>query len=196
MSEDLDVESSQIKDVYAQYGLAMYLAQCLEHGIVLGLIYAKLLPDELGMPRTAGPDSIRAFEKRFDVFMDEHFEMTMGALFSRLQKTATLPSTFDVEFTKARKLRNFLAHSYFRERAEDFISKAGRTAMLAELEEAQKLFARIDDELTAAARSLARAAGLELTKQEHRVAEYLATAYARASARDAAAASTTSKFKT
>lgn len=184
MDEDLDQESSHIKTVYAHYGLAMYLAQCVEHGIVNALICAKLLPDEFARAKSAGSVSVSDFEERFDVFMDEHFELTMGALISRLGRTAALPSGFDIELAKTRKLRNFLAHSFFRERAEEFISKAGRTAMLTELETAQKLFERINDELSVAVRKLIPAVGLDLTKQEELAAAYLATVYARASVRD------------
>ena len=76
VEENLDEESSQIKDVYAHYGLAMYLAQYLEHGIVNALLYTKLIPQE--KPRagvTRGFNSVD-FEKRFDIFMDEQFELT------------------------------------------------------------------------------------------------------------------------
>lgn len=59
--------------------------------------------------------------------------------------------------------------------------------MLAELQEAQRLFERVDEELKTAAGSLASATGIALTNQEKRVAEYIAQAYARAAALDAAA---------
>jgi len=184
MDEDLDEASSHIKSVYAHYGLAMYLAQCVEHGIVNALILAKLLPDEIARARSASSVSVPGFDERFDIFMDEHFELTMGALISRLRRTSALSSDFDIELANTRKLRNFLAHNFFRERAEEFISKAGRTAMLAELETAQKLFERVNNELGVAVRRLMPAVGLDLTKQEQLAADYLASVYARASARD------------
>lgn len=187
MGNELDEENSQVKDVYAHFGLAMYLAQCLEHGIVNALLVAKLLPNELIQARTAGSISLPDFEQRFDVFMDEHFKMTMGGLISRLRTATALSPTFEAECLKAKDMRNFLAHHFFRERSEEFISKVGRTGMLAELEEAQRLFERVDENLTAAARRLAPTAGVNLTKHEQRTADYMATVYARASALDALA---------
>jgi len=185
--DNLDDESGQIRDVYAHYGLAMYLAQCLEHGIVLALVYAKLLPQVRLEAKAAGNFTIHEFERRFDVFMDDHFELTMGGLISRLRNSSKLAATFDADLSKARELRNFLAHRYFRERAEEFISRMGRHSMLAELQDAQRLFEQVDEELKTAADSLASATGIALTNQEKRVAEYMAQAYARAAALDAAA---------
>tara|TARA_R110001583_G_C5419106_1_gene387649 strand:- start:39 stop:200 length:162 start_codon:yes stop_codon:yes gene_type:complete len=37
-------EGEHVKDVYAHFGLAMYLAQVLEHGIVNALVYTDLIP--------------------------------------------------------------------------------------------------------------------------------------------------------
>lgn len=186
MVKSLDDEGAEIRDVFAHYGLAMYLAQCLEHGIVLALVYTRLLPRERSRAEAVGTISAAEFEKHFDVFMDEQFELTMGGLISRLQTTTKLPTSFKAELKKTRELRNFLAHRYFRERAEDFISNSGRISMLAELQEAQRMFERADEQLKTAASNFAHIAGVDLTKQEQRVAEYLAQAYARAAARDAA----------
>lgn len=183
MDEGLSEENSQIRDVYAHFGLALYLAQCLEHGIVLALVHAKLLPKERARA-AARAIPLADFEMHFDVFMDEQFALTMGGLISRLRTSTKLPAAFDAELNKARELRNFLAHQYFRERTEELISKSGRVSMLAELQEAQQLFERVDGELKTAADSLARAAGVALSKQEQRVAEYMAQAYAQAAAQD------------
>ncbi|MGO9545568.1 MAG: hypothetical protein ACLPPF_12355 [Rhodomicrobium sp.] len=185
MDELLDEDSLQIRDVYAHYGLAMFLAQCLEHGIVNALLHAKLLPQERARAGATRAFTMADFQKRFDIFMDEQFELTMGGLVSRLRTSITLPPGFEAELTKAKELRNFLAHRYFRERAEEFISNRGRKAMLVELQKAQQLFERLDEELKTAADSFAKALGMSLTKQEQRVAEYMAQAYARAAALDA-----------
>ncbi len=185
MPEDLDEESAQIREVYAYYGLAVYLAQCLEHGIVIALLYTKLIPREHSRAKAGKAFSATDFEKRFDIFMDKQFEETMGGLISRLLKSATLPAGFDTQLIKAKELRNFLIHRYFRERAEGFVSKMGRQAMLIELKKAQELFDAVEADLMVAVDGFAQAAGFSLTKQEQRVAEYLAQVYARAEALDA-----------
>jgi hypothetical protein len=184
MHEDLDEESAQIRDVYAHFGLAVYLAQCVEHGIVIALLYTKLIPGEHSRAKSGKAFSATDFERRFDVFMDKQFEETMGGLISRLLKSATLPAGFDIQLIKAKEVRNFLIHRYFRERAEEFVSRTGRQAMLIELKEAQELFEAVDAQLTVAVDGFKQAAGFSLTKQEQLVAEYLAQAYARAEALD------------
>lgn len=187
VSDNLDEESAQIRDVYAHYGLAMYLAQCLEHGIVLALVYAKLLPQVQSETKAAVTFSISEFERRFDIFMDDHFELTMGGLISRLRTSSKLADALDTDLSKAKESRNFLAHRYFRERAAEFISKVGRNSMLAELQHAQQLFERVDEELKTATNSLAQVSGVSLTNQEQRVAKHMAQAYARAASLDATA---------
>ncbi len=57
--------------------------------------------------------------------------------------------------------------------------------MLAELEDARNIFDNVAEEINKAADNFAKAAGMSLTKQEQRVAEYLAKVYARAAALDA-----------
>jgi hypothetical protein len=153
----------------------------------LALVYAKLLPQVQSETKTAGTFSISEFERRFDIFMDDHFELTMGGLITRLRTSGKLAETVEADLSKAKELRNFIAHRYFRERAEELISKVGRNSMLAELQDAQQLFERVDEELKTAANSLAQVSGVSLTNQEQRAAEYMARAYARAALLDAAA---------
>jgi len=42
MIKEMDDESWQTREVYAKYGLAMYLAQCLETGLVNLLVYLEV----------------------------------------------------------------------------------------------------------------------------------------------------------
>ena len=39
-----DPTDEHVKTVYAHYGLALYLAQCLEHGLANALVYVNLIP--------------------------------------------------------------------------------------------------------------------------------------------------------
>lgn len=153
----------------------------------MALLYANLLPQVQLEVATKSPFTVTEFERRFDIFMDAQFELTMGGLTSRLRNTGRLSVVFDAELAKAKELRNFLAHGYFRERAEQLISKVGRHSMMAELNTAQHLFEQVDEELKAAAKLFAQASQVDLSSQEQRVAEYIALAYAQAAALDVAA---------
>ena len=63
-----------VRDTYAHYGLAMYQAQVLEHGIVNAMVYARL------------PDRHRITRGEIDAFMGRQFERTLGALLRELKK--------------------------------------------------------------------------------------------------------------
>jgi len=132
------------KEVYAHFGLAIYLAQVLEHGLVIALVYADLMPKRKPHHTTAD----------FDLFMDKHFETTMGRLINTVRKQVSVPPELEALLLGARTKRNWLAHHYFRERAEDFMNEPGREKMIAELKEAHILFERADELLGEVVRPL------------------------------------------
>ena len=181
-------DDAQTREVYAHFGLAIYLAQCLEHGIVNALLYAKLMPKELKRykRRRPLPFDRTGFESRFDLFMEQNFDQTIGALVRLLRETTTVPANLDAELIEAKDARNFLAHGYFRDRAEAFVSRVGRASMIAELERLQKLFVHADDELRAVVEPFAAQSGFTPEVLDRYQNEYLTRAYARAAAIDAA----------
>ena len=140
-------EDEHIKEVYAHFGLAMYLAQVLEHGIVNALIYADLVPRRAGHVRTK-----EQWEAEFDAFMGRHFEVTLGRLLKRLNEHVPVPEGLQANLNAALKARNHLAHVFFRERAAPYMSAEGRDGMLKELAEAQTIFERADADLDAVVR--------------------------------------------
>lgn len=131
-SDDDDGTGDHNKTVYANFGLAMFLAQCLEHGLVNALIYLDLIPNH----RTV--HTLQEWTDSFDGFMNKQFENTLGQLISRLRKISNVPNDLDSTLTEALKIRNWLAHDYFRERALEFVTEEGRTRMIEELERCQE----------------------------------------------------------
>lgn len=69
----MDLDEEQVKDVYAHYGLAMYLAQCLEHGIVNALVILRL------------PEKEKHTRHDIDEFMEGRFQKTLGTLIKHLK---------------------------------------------------------------------------------------------------------------
>ena len=120
--------NEHVKETYAHFGLASYLAQVLEHGLVIALVYADMIPNRK-------PNQTRV---DFDLFLDKHFETTMGKMIQNFKKHVAVPLEFEQLLLDARTKRNFLAHHYFRERADDFMKEAGREKMILELKAAQK----------------------------------------------------------
>lgn len=138
----------QIREVYARFGLAVYHAQVLEHGIVNAMLVLRL------------PDQDRFTRRDIDAFMSQQFENTLGKLIKNLRAELPLPLHLEDALRQALKTRNWLCHEYFRERALDFMTEVGRDKMLVELVEASRLLSDADDSLTAVVQPLADRCGL------------------------------------
>jgi len=130
------------KTVYAHFGLAVYLAQCLEHEIANCLVSLDLIPNTAHLVR-----SKVEWESSCDAFFDGHFKHTLGRMIDDLRRVATVPAQLEVKLASALQSRNWLAHSFFRERSDDFMTRAGRDRMIAELEAAQEVIRDADRSL-------------------------------------------------
>jgi hypothetical protein len=127
------------KEVYAQFGLALYMAQVLEHAIVNALLCCDLIPNRR---RQVLSPADWAYE--VDEFMDGHFENTMAKLIKGFKKVTAVPAELEACLEESLKARNFLAHSYFRERIELWFTEEYRNMMIVELQAARDLFKRTD----------------------------------------------------
>src|ERR1700754_2012348 len=74
-------EGEQHKRVFAYFGLASYMAQVLEHGIVNALILVHLIPTK----RVELADEV--WHLAYDSFSEEKFRLTMGQLKKELKKS-------------------------------------------------------------------------------------------------------------
>lgn len=110
----MNYDDEQTRDVYAHYGLAMYLAQIFEHGIVNALVILRL------------PEKEKYTRQDIDEFMEGRFQKTLGALLKHLKSEIVLPPDLESVLTEALNRRNYLAHHYFRERAEKFVTRNGQ----------------------------------------------------------------------
>jgi hypothetical protein len=125
-------DDSHTRETYAHFGLAMYLAQVFEHGLVNAMVVARL------------PESNRIQRGSIDAFMDQKFEQTLGRLIRDLREFVEVPEALGDQMAEALRRRNWLAHAYFRERAAHFLTRSGRDQMISELEAAQELFHQTD----------------------------------------------------
>jgi hypothetical protein len=63
--------------------------------------------------------------------------------------------------TRALRLRNFLAHNYFRERAAAFTTENGQQRMIEELKGAREFFYEVDAEMTKLVQDIMRLKALD-----------------------------------
>lgn len=152
---DEDEYGDQVKEVFAHFGLAIYQAQCLEHGIVNALVYLDLIPNERGKAKSAAE-----WEARVDLFMDSKFELTLGRMIRSLAQTTGVAPDLQQQLTAVLAKRNWLVHDYFRERAETFMTATGMTSMISELESVHAEILEADRRLDAAVKPAREATGL------------------------------------
>ena len=136
-----DNESALIREVYARYGLAMYMAQVLEHGMVNALLILTLLP------KFSEQQKRDAWEKVVDAFSDVEFSKTFGNLLQTLNKTGKIGTEFFEALNKAKDTRNELAHRFFRDNDLAFMSRGGQEEMITRCESAISEFKLIDQQL-------------------------------------------------
>lgn len=138
-----DPESALVREVYARYGLAMYMAQVLEHAIVNALLVLRFLPTR--------PDhqSKESWEAAFDDFYVGEFGKTFGNMLRTLATLDIAQSPLMERLRGAKKTRDILAHSFFRDHDLAFMTQAGRAEMIVFCEAAVAEFKAIDEELEA-----------------------------------------------
>lgn len=87
MVDELDEESAEIRDLYAEAGVALYLAQVLEHGIVNILVLA----DMLSLKEKARTERVKPTKEKIAEYVamaedaeERHYKRTMGNLLEKL----------------------------------------------------------------------------------------------------------------
>lgn len=141
-----DPHDEQVREVYARYGLAMFQAQVLEHGMVNAMLVLSLLPTI----RTFKDDA--AWEAAFDRFYDVELAKTFGNMLNRLEPLDGFPPDLLTRLRAAKLQRDHLAHRFFREHDIDFMTADGRTKMIAECENIIVLFRDLDRKVEAFAK--------------------------------------------
>ena len=157
-------EDEHVKEVYARFGLAVYFAQVLEHGLVNALVILDLIPHRRQLAR-----SPNEWGAEVDAFMDRHFRVTMGRMMRSLRAVTTVEADVEQLLSDALSKRNSLAHDFFRERATEFMTAVGRAQMLREVDECCDLFQSADKRLETIIGPLRKKAGLtdELLEREY-----------------------------
>src|SRR6266404_1191137 len=97
-----DRTDEHVKTVYAHYGLALYLAQCLEHGLANALVYIDLIPRKSQAVRTR-----EEWTAEFDSFLGRSFEQTLGRLIRTLGEATAVPAELQGRLTSALRQRNW-----------------------------------------------------------------------------------------
>jgi hypothetical protein len=144
-------ESEHCKEVYAHFGLAYYASGVVESGIANVLLFGEFL---LGWKRRIEREGKEAFDRmvyeaEFDAYLADQFAQSLGNLVRRMETVVGIPPELKATIAEGKKLRDFLAHHYFRERASDFMHRRGRDRMIAELTDIRERFREMDRQIEA-----------------------------------------------
>ncbi len=161
-SEPLDPKSAGIREVYARFGLAMYHAQVLEHGVVNALVMTHRSKDQ----------SVTADE--LELMFENRFEKTLGRLIAELSRYVPVPPSLCDELKNALSTRNFLAHGYFKVRAEAFLTGLGRERMVRELQKFAERLKYVDGRLEPLTEAAFEKMGVTKKALEAHYRQYLA----------------------
>jgi hypothetical protein len=126
------VTEEEYKEVYATFGLAVYLAQCFERQLAITL------------STVCGSDPHMVLRSQYDDLLSKNFKKTTGQLLHKIKEGITVPDELTTDVEEALKKRNFLMHNYFWERAVQFTTSEGRQKMIHELQDACALFQKVD----------------------------------------------------
>jgi hypothetical protein len=158
-------ENDQIQEVYAAAGLALYMAQVVEYGLINLLLVSRL----------ADP-SLQTEFRSADEFFEAHFRQVMGRLVKAVQLHVDTSADLDARLDDVLRLRNFIAHGFFRDRAELFMHEEGRRLMLDELAASIYRFEAVDAELRDLLLSIGAHFGMSREKLEATLEAMIAAA--------------------
>lgn len=159
---DLDYENELAKNLYAHYGLAVYLSQVLEHGIINYMVMYKAFKNISEKKYKNESDYI----KFTDDYFASCFKKTMGSLISELKTFNSVANETMQLLEKCLEQRNKLAHRYFRENVCSHNNTTGQSEMIDELLDMQELFSSTDKILDDAIRPLRIKLGISDEKIE------------------------------
>jgi hypothetical protein len=124
--DELDDHNYQVREVYAQFGLTVYLAQVLEKGVVNAVTLAEAIDQHDVRPSVPFPDL-------YDTLEAANARLPLGPLLKKFGRYVSEDPALLGSLTGALERRNHLAHHFFWDHANDMMSAAGREEMLAEL---------------------------------------------------------------
>jgi hypothetical protein len=163
IEEDIDPEGWHVRETFAYYGRAMYAASCLEVGIAHIFMDGVFIRQQTELYRAVGEKGFdrKAHEAAFDAFMDEHFSLTFGNLLKRVNRSPYFSDYLRKRLAMAKEQRDFLAHSFWRERSIEFTTEAGRAKLIEELDADAHMFQGLDRELDPIGVELRRQNGID-----------------------------------
>ncbi len=125
-----DPDDNLVRELYARFGLAYYLSECLHRTLSIILALS-------GLPARGHVTTPRVEER-----LSQAFALTLGDVVGKLQ--SVLPPELADDAREAVDQRNFLAHSFWFDRAHLMVSTPGVHQLITELSDYSEVFQLLD----------------------------------------------------
>jgi hypothetical protein len=123
------------KEIYAHFGLAVYFAQVLEQKAINMITFCRKTKSNM-----TNQEQIDALWNDYDLG-----SRTFGVLINEIKQLYSLSDKDGKELTDVLKLRNYIAHDYFRFNTELFYSDSGQKRMIKDFIEFQERANSLDN---------------------------------------------------
>lgn len=117
-----EIDNCCEKETYAFYGFAAYCSQLVEHSAINLALVLQL------------PEVNLISKGTFDEVYDSLNKKTFGQLLNMAKKLTEISENNESLLKEALESRNYLAHHFFKNHAENFISNTGKHEMKRELQ--------------------------------------------------------------
>ncbi len=130
-------ESEKAKEIYARFGLCVYIFQVFEHQL-LNMLLIKARAEKIDMS-----------SQEYDNIFYSYNDKTMGKLIEKVVELYEISETVRQKLWDIHKKRNYYVHHYFKDHSEYFFSEEKQIKMLEEIitttEEVEKLDASLEE---------------------------------------------------
>jgi hypothetical protein len=144
----MDEQYFIVREVFAYYGRSMYVAQTVEKGIMNIILFNQ---HKNGITKT-----------RYDELLHEKSLLTFGQLKREIQEMDCFTDSELDAINEFHEKRDFLAHSYWWERAVEFYDDKLQYKLLEELNEYTELFKRLNEIIENKINPLIKKYGIDL----------------------------------
>jgi len=117
------------REVYAEFGLAMHWAQELEDELATAIMAAWCID-----PPIQGDVSYADFER----LLEASFGRSLGQLGRKLTAEFRVPPELIARLEATARIRNRLAHTFFRRRSQQLVDSEGAQSLLEEVKQLQR----------------------------------------------------------
>jgi len=129
----MEPSEEKIKEIYARFGLAYYLSECLHRNLcILWALCQFSDPGHITRPR-------------IEEHLSKAYSFTLGALVNEV--SPLLHAELNKSLNEALEMRNFLAHHFWFERVHLMTASGGVAQLIDELRVYENIFQKVDNEI-------------------------------------------------